>query len=343
MSWGEKVRQRHWRLVVGLWLVLTGLWWTGLKPPQTVQATAAGFAASAVLPPEQQSRAGYFDLRVKPGTAQRLQLAVENTSQQAKTITITPVDAYTQDNGVIGYAPAGRAPLANAVRLTRLVAGPQRVRLAAGARRVVTFEATIPRSGWRGQVLGSFYLTDGKTHAHQGGGIGLAHRFAIVIGAVLRTNAAPVATQFTLGTVTPQLQANQPAIIAQVNHPVQRLTGQVKLQAAITDHRQRVVLRRRATNYSVAPRSRFNFGVPLGEKLKPGKYHLALTIQADNRTWRFKQGFVVSKQQLATMAAKLNRPQEPAREWWPYVFLTIGAVIVATLAVWVWRRRRRSR
>lgn len=332
-----------WRLVLGGWLVIVGWWWSSVQPPQAVHATAAGFAASAVLPPEQESRVGYFDLRVKPGTTQRLQLAVENTSQQAKTITLTPVDAYTQDNGVIGYAPAGRAPLAKAVRLTRLVTGPQRVRLAAGARRVVTFQATIPRAGWRGQVLGSFYLTDGETHAHQGGGIGLDHRFAIVIGVVLRTSAAPVASQFTMGTVTPQLQANQPAIIAPVNHPVQRLTGHVKLHASITDHRQRVVLRRRATNYSVAPRSRFNFGVPLGKQLKPGKYHLALTIQADKRTWRFKQGFVVSKKQLATMAAKLNRPQEPAREWWPYVAMAIGAVIVATLAIWAWRRRRRAR
>ena len=71
------------------------------------ESNKVSFDAEAVLPENQQSDAGYYDLQVKPGEKQNLILKVRNTSSNQIKVIVEANNALTNKNGAIDYSNHG--------------------------------------------------------------------------------------------------------------------------------------------------------------------------------------------------------------------------------------------
>lgn len=91
------------KLLQCLLACLSALWFGTQE--QVHAAEGAGFTKSPALPQKEIEERTYANLLVKPGETQRLQIYVKNTTKTAKKLKESPVSAFTQTNGTIGYYP----------------------------------------------------------------------------------------------------------------------------------------------------------------------------------------------------------------------------------------------
>lgn len=330
-----------------IWLWLVGLFIAGLAAaPQPVQAAGAGFTIKPDLPANQLTSASYFDLLVKPAQQETLTIYVTNTTAATETLKVSPVSAYTAYNGVLGYAPNQLHDNSATVTFKQMMSKPQTVTLAGKQTQAVHFTLKIPRGGFTGQVLGSLYVTEPTAHttAKQSKGVSINNRFAMVIGVLLQTSRTKVTPQLKLNRVRPGTQANQAAVLANLQNTSPRLLDGMSLNAKIYRAGTKTLVKhRRVSGYSFAPNTNFDYGILFKKALVPGKYDLALTAKAAGRTWHFTRAFTITRQQSDRIAKRVGQKPASRINWW---WLALGIILVLLLVIgwllWLLLRRRSS-
>lgn len=328
-----------------IWLLIAGLFLAGLAiGPQPVQAAGAGFTIKPDLPANQLTSASYFDLLVKPAQQQTLTIYVTNTTGSTKTLKVSPVSAYTAYNGVLGYAPNKRHDNSATVTFKQMMSQPQTITLAGKQTQAVHFTLKIPRAGFSGQVLGSLYVTAPTAHTatKQSKGVSISNRFAMVIGVMLQTSRTKVTPQLKMNRVRPGTQANQAAVLANLQNTSPRLLDGLSLNAKIyRAGTKTLVKQRKVSGYSFAPNTNFDYGVLFNKALVPGKYDLALTAKAAGRTWHFTQAFRITRQQSDRIAKRVGQQPASRLNWW---WVALGIILVLLMVIgwllWLLLRRR---
>ena len=116
------------KLLLGLLACLSFLWFGTHQ--QVHAAEGAGFTISPALPQNQIDQSTYFNLLVKPGETQRLLIYVKNTTKTAKKLKVSPVSAFTQTNGTIGYYPNDHKDDSAEYTFSQLAGEPKTIDLA---------------------------------------------------------------------------------------------------------------------------------------------------------------------------------------------------------------------
>lgn len=331
-------RKPGWSRLFGWCLVLIGL----LMAPRPVQAAVNQFTVTPLLPSDNAATKGYFDLTLPAGTKRTLQLRLHNEATTAQTLVVTPTNAITGTNGVITYPNGLEAngpthPTFGSV-LTQPLA--QKVRLAAGASKTVSYAMTVPK--FRGLILGAFAVNSqtAKTKgAKRGGLVNLAQ---YLIGVSLHGTPATVTPRLKLPQVRYSDKQNRPQLTARINNDQPALVGKVTLLARVYRGQRRVTAHR-FTGMNFAPANRFWVTLPLDVKsgLSAGRYRLVLTVHGDNGHWRLAHGFTVSGaagRRALVHRLRLNWPQ---LLWW--AIDALAAVIVVGFLIrqlWRWARRK---
>lgn len=328
----------YWKWLIAL-LVLLG--WA--IPGRTVGAAGAGYTVTPALPDNQRSEATYFDLLMKKGETQTLTIYVSNVSEEQKVLLVTPTNAFTQTNGEIGYTPNQHRDSSAQTRFTAMTEKAKSVTVAAGATKAVSFKAQIPRSGFTGQVLGSFYVTEpgAKTEQQSTKGVQITNKYALVVGVLLQLQEQVVSPQLELNEVHPGTQNNQAAILANLQNTAPRLFGKMTINAKIyRSGTDQVVLKRQVKNYAFAPNSNFDFGVLSKTPLKPGKYDIDMTVKATGKTWHFRKTFTIDQAQADRIEKALGHKVSHFNWWWGGLGILLVLLLLGGL---FWWRRHRQR
>nr|WP_243673755.1 DUF916 domain-containing protein [Lactiplantibacillus plantarum] len=103
----------RWKQIGQWWLLVLALLLGGLLgslPGQAASNTpASGFILTPLLPKDQlDKQAGYFNMKVTPGTTSTFRVSVSNPGKSAITLQVTPVNATTSDAGSVAYVPSKR-------------------------------------------------------------------------------------------------------------------------------------------------------------------------------------------------------------------------------------------
>lgn len=321
------MRRWWWALLLALLLI----------PGQRVHAEGAGFTVTPVLPANQiGGNSGWFNLLVKPGEKQALTVEVANQSDQAKKLELSLTNAYTQDNGQVGYDPNQHRDASAVVQLTAMGSKPITVDLAAHQGRRVTFQIEPPTTPFAGQVLGAVYVRDlTMPAASSGSGFAVTNQFAMVVAVQLQTSAQLISPELHLLAVKPKADSVQ----ATIQNAKPRLFGKLNLTAKVyPTGSSKAVLTQRATNYAMAPNSSFNYQLTPKTNLVAGKYRLVIDATAGTLKWHLTKTFTIK----ATVAAKT--PAAPMKKsannnWWQWLLALIGALSLGWLIGW-WRGRR---
>lgn len=318
-------------------LLVIGIWLGG--PIRPVHAEGAGFTVTPVLPKNQiGGNTGWFNLLVVPGQQQALTVTVANQSTSTKQLHLTLTNAYTQDNGQVGYAPNSRHDPSAVTQLTAIGSKPIDIELAAHTGKQVTFQVTPPAHGFPGQILGAIYVQDRTQDKTQSSdGFAIANEFAMVVAVQLQTSTQVVAPALKLNSVKPDATS----VVARIQNTQARLFGKMTLTSKVVNKAtKQTVLTQKDTNYQMAPNSYLDYHLLPKKPLAAGKYTATIVATAGKYRWTLTRDF----QLTAQAAAKITPPEKQHPQtfnWWllsPIVLLS-----VLLLGIWLGRRHKKGR
>ncbi|MCL2279419.1 MAG: DUF916 and DUF3324 domain-containing protein [Oscillospiraceae bacterium] len=269
-----------------------------------------GFSVTPVLPENQvPDSLGFFDLMVKPGMEQTIQIIITNTTSEelsVSTVTFTPT---TNINGIIDYGSPG-TPDETLTTDFADIAIPERdiTVLSPGETRYLSIDISIPDEGFDGIILGAINtinnITDEQLAEAANTGT-IINRFTFAIAVRLQIGAEEAEPQLVFGGISTRLINHRAAIVAEIRNPLPRITRDVIASAAVYRQGENLpILTREDIEVEFAPHSVFPLafvdeaGVGLGE----GLYTALIRLERDGKVWEFNEDFEI----LATEAAALS-------------------------------------
>ncbi|WP_179394862.1 DUF3324 domain-containing protein [Lacticaseibacillus absianus] len=337
------------RFVLGFLALMLGL---SLTHHQLVRAEGAGFSVAPLIGSDQLNTVtDYFNLVATPGRARDLQVQIDNTSDQAKTFTVTLTNAASQANGEIGYEPGTKLDASLKQPLSSLSSKPeQEVKVPAGQSQIVTIPLQIPAGGFTGVKLGGIYVLDQSVSAAESGdsGISLNNQFAMIIGVQLQTDENAVVTtkpDLRLGQVSAGTIDSSGGVIVNLRNVapifVDGMTATVKVTRKGDE---KPTLTRTVKDWSMAPNSSLPLTVNTTKELKAEDYDVTVVAKAGGKTWNFTESFSIKAKEAAKVNKALGLTPTPAppSTWIWYLVGGLGAVIVLLVGgmIWWWRRNR---
>ncbi|KRO16267.1 DUF916 and DUF3324 domain-containing protein [Lacticaseibacillus saniviri] len=318
--------------------VLVGLW-----APQSVHAAdEIGFSVQPRIPTNQLDKATWFNLLVKPNTTQPLTVQLANLTDKAMTLNARMIDAFSQNNGQVGYVPGATRDASAKYTLTQLSSKPVTVHLEAQQTKPVTFNVKIPAAGFSGQLLGGIFVENPTKRTQKNDGVRINKLFSMVIGVQLQTSTALVAPRLQLHQVSPGISEQKAAIIANIQNDQPRLFGDLAIKSQVQRRGQKAVLfSRQVKGYQMAPNSNMNFATFPTKSLTPGDYTLTMDAKAGTFSWHFVKNFTISQSQ----AQKLNTAMDddaPAQFPWVWLLIGVLGLVILLLLFLIWRRKKRE-
>ncbi|PWF99685.1 DUF916 and DUF3324 domain-containing protein [Levilactobacillus bambusae] len=329
------MKKRRW--LIGLMFGVIAILGLSTTPAHADQSSGAGFTMQIEKPAntidETQS---YFNLKVRPNQKQTLAIKVINLQDRQRTVRVTPVSAYTNDNVQVAYRPhvAAGQTLAN-YQFSDLVSGAQTVTVAPKATKVVKFQLRVPTHTFRGLIDGGFKAegTDQKP-AKAEKGFSINNRYALLMGATLQEDTKRVSPTLKLTAVTPKIVNQTTTLVANLNNAKPVLFGQMTIKSQVTKVGSDKVLHSQTKrNLTVAPSTAFGYRMDWNrEPFKPGKYNLHLVATSGTKEWIFDQRFTISRQE----AAELNQRGHNLKKSYLWLWILFGILLLILLLIAVY-------
>ncbi|MFD1393950.1 DUF916 and DUF3324 domain-containing protein [Lacticaseibacillus jixianensis] len=317
----------------------------GIAPAVPVAAAnGASFSIKPVFTDAASAKENYFDLLVRPGQTISLPVNVTNVSGVATTVRVSVADAYTGDNGQVGYAPNHRTDDSAQYRLSVLASAPVTLKLAKGATKQAKFTVQVPKGGFKGELVGSLYAADPKAYGGSGSGLSLKNKFAMYTAIVLRTSPQYVSPDLKLRQVKVGIQNGQAAVLATLQNYRPQMFGQMSVHTKVYQAgSKKPVLTRDVSGYAMAPNSHFNFGTMTDHAFTAGRYTLDLLATSGTRRWHFRRQFQVTQKQAADVNRAASLKMAAPFPWWLLILVIGLALLVLLLIFLLWRRRKQDR
>lgn len=336
-------------LIIGAILFVGG----GIYTKESVYAEAMNFTVKAILPENQINDSTYFDILTSPSQNQDISLELNNLSDKAITITVTPHDSYTNDNGIISYDKENVA-LSEKIpyKLTELISEKQIVYLNPNEKKIVSFQLKMPKERFSGYILGAFSIkeennnksiTDIKNNKTEKN-VAINNEFMYTIGIRIREDNQKVTPSVSLVSVTPQIVSNKPAIVSQLVNEAPEIISGIKVEGIVyKDNKEMYKLTKK--NISLAPFSYFNFGIDTNNKeLQSGNYKVKLKVTTDEKEWKFEKEFKIKRQE----AKKINEQsigleKEEFNVWYIVIGIAILSIILLVALILVILKNRSNK
>lgn len=322
----------------------------GMLQPATTQAaesaqSGTGFTMKIKTPaksldPEQS----YFNLLVQPGDSETLTLQLQNLRKQTRQFKVTPVSAYTNNNGYVDYkAQVNTAQSQAKYQFTDMTSEAQTVTVAGNATKEVSFSLSVPQDKFAGIMVGGFRAADinqAKNDQADQKGFTINNRYAMLMGATVQETKQLHMPELSLGKITPTVVRGATTLSTQISNQVPTMFGQLNINATVTKRGQTEVLHKlKRKNLSMAPASTFNYQMDWNhEAFKPGKYTLHLKATSGTKHWNFDEPFTIT----ATQAKRVNdKGVNLKRDWsWLLILLLILLILLLLIAMYYYGKYR---
>ena len=294
-------------------------------------ADGIGFSQKPIPPDNQKEGVtGYFDLQVKPGSSQELQIELTNSSEQEITVLVDINNATTSDNGDVQYGGTEKPKDSSLpVSFEDLVVYEKEVVLTPKTTVIYPIKLTLPKESFDGILLGGIQFKQKDTKAEdekKKGSLQIVNKYSYEVGIQLRETDVSVkpsmklldvkASQFNYrNAVKATLQNSESAAITNLS-----VTGKV-----YKENGSKVLYEQTSDNMTMAPNSNFDFGIMWGtDEFRAGKYRFEGKATSAEGEWDFKQNFEITN----TEAKKLNTEAVELKKDNRIVYLLIGISLV---------------
>ncbi|MGX7150249.1 DUF916 and DUF3324 domain-containing protein [Enterococcus ureasiticus] len=331
-------------------LTMIGFVAVGFTGGQHASAEEMSFSVEAKLPENQRDKSKtYFDLRVKPGETQELEVELKNNTDKDVTVQTKANTAITNDNGVIDYGAVDpKLDKTLAYPFGKLAKVDPEVQLAPKETKLLKVQVALPSETFNGIILGGLHFTqkEEKAGENKESGVQIENKFAYVIGVRLSENDDEVKPELQLTGAKAGQRNYRNNVLGTLQNPTPRILGNMTVTADVfaINNQEAPVFHNKQENLNMAPNSSFNYGIPTANKpFKAGKYILKMAVEAAGEKWEFEKEFEIKEDE----AKKLNDDAvELAEEDSDYTlyFIIGGAVfgvVIIGLIIWMIRQRKK--
>lgn len=294
-----------------------------------------GFSYEVVFPENQQNKeVGYYDLLMKAGETQTIQLKVKNTSNQAMKLEIHLNSAKTNGQGVIEYG-SNDLPKDPSLKhdLADIMKGPEKVEIPANSSSVIPFVITLPKEAFEGYLTGGIQLKPILEEAQvQNEQNEIVNKFAFLIGVLIRESAVDqIKPELTLNDISLRLKEGTQTLFVNLSNTKGAFVENMSATIQITEKgSSRVLFEEKKNNLRMAPNSMIDLPVSLNNQAATsGEYTANIQMDTENGgNWTWLKNFKVSKVEAQRIKQpiikKLDR--RTVNYWW-----VLG--LIATLLV----------
>ncbi|MFC6293698.1 DUF916 and DUF3324 domain-containing protein [Lactiplantibacillus daoliensis] len=334
------MKTRFWGIVSFVLSLLFGLAFAQVSRAATGPSNNIGFSVSAQLPSNQLNKDhSFFDLKMTAGQTQTLKTTIYNVTKRDMKIKTGIHTAYTNDNGVIDYVkqaktfdPSLKYQLG---RLTKLT-GEKVVTVPAESSKVVEAQVKIPKTDFQGVMLGGWYFEklDEKVTSEVQDSMNVHSQYSYVIGMKYSFGKAPN-PELQLAKVGLGLKNAHQAVLSSLRNVSAVIVPNLNLETTITDKATgKVAKKEKKSNVQLAPNTVYSYPLLVGSSgLKPGDYHLQMTVKNKAHHWKFEKDFTITP-----AAVKKYKHQSVENSGispiWLVLWGAIGMLIVVGLVLW---------
>lgn len=344
---------------------------------RVAHADATKFTVNPILPDNQiEESASYFNLLMKPGEEQKIQIQLMNSSDSDINVDVNFSRASTSITGIAQYESIGNKDSTLKYDLAKYVTYPKSVHLSAKSTTMMTAQVRMPETEFNGVIAGGFTFTEHRGDQNQEEkqnqtGMSVENVYSYTVALVIQQSKEKVAPVLKLNNVSPGQVTGRNVINVNLQNTAMAYLLKMNTQATVTGVSDTSIKFTYDNDMmQMAPNSNFNLpipvslqGTPNGQSSKPlkaGKYHLHMIVygeKSDSGTyqatvegkevkylyrWIFDKDFEIT----ADVADKLNTSDPTVKKPVPW-FEILGAVVIFLVVVlllirwfFIWKRRK---
>ena len=315
------------------------------------QEATTGFNYKVNYPDSQEDKSlGYFKLMLEPGQKQDVSITFNNPGKEKIVVSADINSAKTNQNGVIEY---GKSTLEKdkslKYDLKDVMKGPDKVELAAGETKDVTYTITMPKESYEGVIAGGIELQkeNQKGTASEQGGTRIINKYAYVIGVVLQEDKKDVPPELKLNKVSAGQSNYRNAIFVNFSNIMPSYVNDMTTEVKIMKKGSETTLyEKKQTAMRMAPNTMIDYPVSMnGEAMVPGQYVADILVTSDerNQKWHWKQEFeITSKEADEFNNRDVGLVQEKGFNW-KLILLIVGILLLIIIIIVLLVRRKNKK
>ncbi|MEI5990739.1 DUF916 domain-containing protein [Enterococcus crotali] len=258
------------------------------------------FSYELIFPKNQQNRKlGYYDLLVKKGEKQTVQLKLNNKSDKAMKIAVDLNSTKTNSNGIIEY---GSNQLKNDKSLDydfpTIVKAPEEVLLEPKSSKVIDLVINVPKKAFEGYIAGGIRLQPVNIKEEPSGEETMVkNEFAYIIGMLLsESNVEKVTPKLELNEVYYKLENAEDNLFIDVSNTKAIFIEELEAVITVKDKRtNNKVFETERSKMKMAPNTNMLLRIPLkfplyDKKLDTGVYLVDVQFkEKSGLTWSWSK------------------------------------------------------
>ncbi|EMA6344131.1 DUF916 and DUF3324 domain-containing protein [Bacillus cytotoxicus] len=310
----------------------------------TTHAAEMKFAVTAVIPENQiDKNQTYFDLKMKPGQKQTLQVQMKNDTDKEVVVETHANTAVTNSNGITDYSmtdPQFDSTLKNPFSKIAKVEKETKI----PAKSTVTLDVNIemPKELFDGVILGGLYFKEKEDKKAKGksDNVQIENKYAYAIGVVLRETDTEVKPDLKLNEIKPGQVNARNVVTANLQNTKAAMLKHLTVDAKVyTEKGKNVLHETKKEDLRMAPNSNFDYAISWENKaLEPGTYRLEMKATDGDQKWEWTKKFTIK----GDKAKELNETAVEAQKDYTMYYIVGGIVLFVLLLILMFWLGRRS-
>ncbi|WP_242141904.1 MULTISPECIES: DUF916 and DUF3324 domain-containing protein [unclassified Bacillus cereus group] len=310
----------------------------------TTYAAEMKFAVTAVIPENQiDKNQTYFDLKMKPGQKQTLQVQMKNDTDKEVVVETHANTAVTNSNGIADYSMTNpqfdstlKIPFSKIAKVQKETKIP--------AKSTVTLDVNIemPNESFDGVILGGLYFTEKEDEKAKGksDNVQIKNKYAYAIGVVLRETDTEVKPDLKLNEIKPGQVNARNVVTANLQNTKAAMLKHLTVDAKVyTEKGKNVLHETKKEDLRMAPNSNFDYAISWDNKaLEPGTYRLEMKATDGDQKWEWTKKFTIE----GDKAKELNKTAVEAQKDYTMYYIIGGILLFILLLILVFWLGRRS-
>ena len=288
-------------------------------------STGSSFSVQPKISDDQASNLGYFDLTLRPGQENIVQVEVFNDSEEQIEVVAEINTATTSNVGNISYLQTNNVDDSLVHNIQDIVKSDNKnIILTPKESKVVNFAIKMPEEKFTGILLGGLRFTLAEKDKEI---VGIENRFAYTVGIVLSNLPEELPVNLNLIDITVGQLNYRNHILVKLQNDVPRIIDQMDVTAEVYPKDKNTVLySSQSSGLRMAPNSSFQYGISTDETaFKPGEYTLKLVATADGKEFEWTQDFEIAKDEADSFNKDAILVEEQSNTIWMWIsFIAIG-------------------
>lgn len=337
------------RLIPAL-LTIMGFISIGIGGNQLASAEEMNFSVEAKIPENQVDKTKtYFDLRVKPGEVEELEVELKNNTDKDVTVVTNSNTAITNDNGVIDYGTVDpKLDKTLKFPFSKISKVDPEIKLAPKETKTIKVQVDVPAESFNGIILGGLHFSqkDEEAGGTKESGVQIENKFAYVIGVRLSENDEPVTPDLQLTDAKAGQRNYRNTVLGTLQNPTTRILGNMTVTADVfaSGNKETPIYHNKQENLNMAPNSSFDYGISTANKpFRAGKYVLKMTAEAAGEKWEFEKEFEIKDDEAKKFNEEAVELAEEQNDYMMYIIIggAILLVVIIGLIIWMIRQRKK--